>query len=466
MKQIVTLLTFAGILFLGPPVLNAQVCFTPKVSARVDIDPVALCPADFNGDNKPDLAVVYKGGGASHISVFLNNGMAGFSTSVHFPVGVIPTSMCTADFNGDGKADLVVNSAGPGTVTVFPGNGNGTFDTLGAQTYGTLVFSTSAQLCSADFSGDGKADLVLSSGLNFVWKAIGDGLGGFLTYRRITVDNGTHCVASADFNGDGKQDLAVTTFNASSHVSVLLNRGMDSFSTATNFSVGDGPTSIITTDLNNDGKMDIVTSNSPGTVSVLLGDGTGSFAAATNIGIGTATTPKFMCAADFNGDGNKDLAIACVVNNSVSNITVLAGNGNGRFAPAVTFASDSFANGIVTADFNGDGRMDLAQTASVTNNDSGRLDVLLNCVPTAIGEVAGGTKAYLYPNPGTGIFHLNAQTEISRITITNQLGAIIYTSHINSKKWDIDLGMQARGIYFYRLENKAGALEQGKIIIR
>src|SRR4051812_33737800 len=115
MKQVVTLLFSAGISFFSLPVSNAQVCFTPRVSARIDIDPIALCTADFNGDNKPDIAVVYKGGGNSHISVFQNNGLAGFSSSIHFSVGVIPTSICSADFNGDGKADLVVNSAGPGT---------------------------------------------------------------------------------------------------------------------------------------------------------------------------------------------------------------------------------------------------------------------------------------------------------------------------------------------------------------
>ncbi|HWY33325.1 MAG TPA: VCBS repeat-containing protein, partial [Nitrosopumilaceae archaeon] len=117
-------------------------------------------------------------------------------------------------------------------------------------------------------------------------------------------------VTSADFNGDGNIDLA-TANNNSNNVSVLLGTGTGIFGTATNFAVGTQPESVTSADFNGDGKKDLAVANyASKNVSVLLGTGTGSFGAATNLTIGINTYPGSIISADFNGDGKVDLATA------------------------------------------------------------------------------------------------------------------------------------------------------------
>jgi hypothetical protein len=107
-------------------------------------------------------------------------------------------------------------------------------------------------------------------------------------------------------------------------------------------------------------------------VSVLLSDGNGGFTAAVKFPAGDG--PTSVAAADFNGDGRTDLAFASAFSDSVS---VLVGNGSGGFAAPVDFATGDRPASVAVADFNGDGRPDLA----VANQTSGTVSVLLNTTP-------------------------------------------------------------------------------------
>jgi hypothetical protein len=473
MKKTISNIILIGIILITCPKVNAQVCYDTKTSYIGGLDAVSICSADFNGDSKPDIAVINNASGTSNISVLLNNGSGGFGAPTFFAVGALPHSICTADFNGDGIADLATTNIGPGNVSVLLGNGSGGF--TAAAGFGTGIFNSLSTICSADFNGDGKVDLVISSGFNFVLVALGNGNGTFGTPTQITVDNNTHSVISADFNGDGKADMATTTHNGTFNVSVQLGNGSGGFGTVTNFVIGDSPASLICADLNGDGKIDLATANMgnniTGNVSILLGDGTGSFAAATNFGVGVATVAKSICSGDFDRDGKMDLAMACIANNNNGIVTILTGNGAGSFGSPATFAVDSFPNSIVSADFNKDTKMDLAVATNKSNIDTGKVAVLLNCNTTGMNQFAiRNRQAILYPNPGHGIFYVNAESGISQIEITNMLGEIIYTSQIiitaiDIEKAAIDLSKQAKGIYCYRLQSGGEISGTGKIII-
>ena len=166
-------------------------------------------------------------------------------------------------------------------------------------------------------------------------------------------------IVTADFNKDGNADLAVTDIG-SDDISILIGNGLGSFSTGTHFSLGGGsqPLFLCAADFNKDGNIDLVTANSNSNdVSVLLGTGTGTFGSASLYT--TPGTPFGVCAADFNGDGFIDLATA---NNSSSNVTVLLGTGTGSFGAATTVASSSQPYAICSGDFNLDGKIDLAYT--------------------------------------------------------------------------------------------------------
>lgn len=167
-------------------------------------------------------------------------------------------------------------------------------------------------------------------------------------------------VAVADFNQDGKIDLA--TVNGAS-VSVLIGFGDGSFAPVVNYPVS-GPQSITAADFNNDGKVDLATGNagSPGplggTLSILIGNGNGTFIPFITYSVGGA--PHSLISADFNVDGKLDLAVG---NTGGSNFSVLLGNGNGTFAPALNYAEPGGPTALAAADFNNDGKPDLATSA-------------------------------------------------------------------------------------------------------
>src|SRR4051812_29290155 len=162
---------------------------------------------------------------------------------------------------------------------------------------------------------------------------------------------------------------------------VLEDRRLLSFSPAISFPVGTNPQDVVTADFNNDGKFDLATSNyddatGDGTVSVLLGNGNGSFQPA--LTSATGPYPFSLAAGDFNADSKIDLATANWGGGG-NDVSILLGNGDGNFAGAAPVAlniSDATSSSIATGDLNADGKLDLV----VTSDDQmlgGYLSVLL-----------------------------------------------------------------------------------------
>ena len=125
---------------------------------------------------------------------------------------------------------------------------------------------------------------------------------------------------------------------------------------------GKGPDSLALADLNGDGRLDLVVANAEsGDVAVLLGDGKGAFVAAPGSPFPAGKSPNDIAIADFDGDGKPDLAFA---NHDTHYVTVLIGDGRGAFRPApgspVTVQSRPHPHGIAAADFDGDGHVDFA----------------------------------------------------------------------------------------------------------
>src|SRR5207253_1724637 len=125
---------------------------------------------------------------------------------------------------------------------------------------------------------------------------------------------------------------------------------------------------------NGDGKSDLAVANADSNnVSVLLGDGAAGFGTATNFLVGY--TPLALAVGDFNGDGVKDIAVAnFFYDDNGDNISVLLGNGAGRFTAASNFNAGATPSAIATGDFNADGSADLA----LANADSNNISILLN----------------------------------------------------------------------------------------
>jgi len=258
--------------------------------------------------------------------------------------GVFPTAIVAGDFNGDGKMDLAVLDTcgtnqsscypravpnGPGTITILFGDATGNFTASpSAPITGLVPYAMAA----ADFNGDGILDLaVANSGDNTVTLLMGNGDGTFTPATTATATgNAPSALAVGDFNGDGNLDLAVTN-SSDNTVSILLNQNCSGGSpTACTFApaavspaVGGAPSAIAAGDLNADGFLDLaVTNASSNSVTILLGNGTGAFTVAvpaTGPNYSTGTTPEGIVLADFNSDGRLDI----VTTNASSSYTYL-----------------------------------------------------------------------------------------------------------------------------------------------
>jgi hypothetical protein len=346
---------------------------TPFQPIPVGADPNAIVAGDFNGDGRLDLAVVNSDN--DDISVLISNGDGTFQPQVTYPVGSEPNAIVAGDFTGDGKLDLaVVDSSvsygSDGMVSVLLGNGDGTFQP--AQQY--TVGENPEAIVAGDFTGDARLDLaVADSGSNAVSILLGNGDGTFQPAQQYAVGSKPVAIAAGDFTGDGQLDLAVADED-SNQVSILLGNGDGNFQPAVDYLAGanpaDYPAGIVAGDFTGDGRLDLAVSNLEDySVSVLLGNGDGTFQPA--VRYGGLLFPTTIVAGDFTDDGHLDLAVA--VSNGVS---ILLGNGDGTFAAPVQYAVAS-AQTLVASDFTDDGHLDLAVLANDDVDPNGTVSILL-----------------------------------------------------------------------------------------
>jgi FG-GAP-like repeat/Abnormal spindle-like microcephaly-assoc'd, ASPM-SPD-2-Hydin/Protein of unknown function (DUF1573) len=326
------------------------------------------------------------GGGASNVAFIQISGQPSNSVRLGGGTGyAIDTSMTTywmvaADFNGDGLPDLAVNMASrsttaprTGAVGIFLSAGNGTFKTSVAE----YAVEPSYAMVAGDFNGDGKLDLALADGASGqVSVLLGNGDGTFQTPLNSPAGVGPTALVAGDFNGDGKLDLAVANSLGSDQagaVSILLGRGDGTFAAPVSYPVGISPGRIVAGDLNGDGKLDlIITDEAPdGTnpyyqllVSVLLGNGDGTFQSQLDTPIGGNLRSYSFVTADFNGDGKLDVALTdngLPANLIGGELQILLGVGDGTFQkPVAYYLGDYNAETVVAGDFNEDGKLDVA----------------------------------------------------------------------------------------------------------
>jgi len=356
--------------------------------------PFDVVVADFNGDGKNDVAVTT----AEGVSVLLGDGRGNLGTPLVLSAGTVPARIVAADLDGDHKLDLAVTNLGSNTVSIFRGHGNGTFDSA----VNVPVGMGPSGIAVGDFNQDGKLDLVVANSgqasgqnqgphANTLAIILGNGKGGLMSESFIPVEKTPLSIAVSDLNKDNKLDLIVSSFGKGD-VSELLGNGDGTFQSPRSFHVGPRADAISIADFNGDGNGDLLVSNGTLTsVSLLSGDGTGNFAVAKKVASGRSATA--VVTGDFNHDGKTDYITANLDSNTVS---VVLGRGNGKFldfGPGFQLGT-TLANQTIAADFNGDGLADLALADTGINQDGQTIEILLG---TGNGSFAGA-KAF---NAGT-----------------------------------------------------------------
>lgn len=398
------------------PANGFQLVANPGSSSGTVNGPASMAVGDFNGDGKADVAVANSKSG--NVSVLLGSGDGAFRPAVDYPLGGSPNSVVAGDFNGDGYTDLAVGNGQ--TVSVLLGNGDGTFQA-------PAQYAASAGLQSlavGDFNGDGIADLVVASAITAGFEVgqpvplggviilLGNGDGTFQPQVSISGAGG-NAVVVGDFNGDGKADLAVVSAGlycnmvgicdgfAPGGLSILLGNGDGTFRAQVTYPNVNGD-SVVTGDFNGDGKTDLaigVAGTSAeliffGDVDVLLGNGDGTFQPGVIYPTIEGTGDSSIVTGDFNGDGKPDLAVVAV------GVTMLFGKGDGTFPTTAEYSANQTV--IAVGSFNGDGRTDLAGTTgngvnallgAMTSVPSINAGGIVNAASLKSGPVAPGSIA-------------------------------------------------------------------------
>ncbi|HEY0549118.1 MAG TPA: FG-GAP-like repeat-containing protein, partial [Verrucomicrobiae bacterium] len=409
--------------------------FAPRVNFSAESGQAGIALGDLDGDGKPDAVVANYSG--TSLSVYRNVSTAGvidassFAARVNFPVGATPHHVVLADFDGDGKLDILCVNQGNSLISLLR-------NTASAGVINSSSFAPKVDLASAadpywaavgDFNGDGKADIVVScytsAALSVFENHSTAGTFSFGPRVDLGFDMASASVEVGDIDGDGKADIVV----AGTSPFIWIHRNVSSGGTLTaasfaaraTFPCTSGAT-VTLADMDGDGKLDLVTPNSGNsTLSLWRNTGTagtinsGTFAAPVNFP--TGAYPYRAVAGDLDGDGRLDLVMANASSHTVSvfrNLSTPGALTSASLAARVDYPTGNGPRESAIADLDGDGLPDIAnanlsqsswsvlrQTGVVTNLPPQLPVIVLQPVPYQSVSIGGSVQLSVIAS-GTG----------------------------------------------------------------
>ena len=331
-----------------------------------------VAAADLNNDKKLDLVVSANSCCfGSSILVLLGDGHGGFDAPLSQPsFGTLLPRFTLADLNKDGRVDLAALSPYyPGTVVTAFGNGDGTFAASNSFSIPSAT-PTPLAIVSGDLNGDNVPDLVVIATGSFVATNLivflNGGKGTFGPANVYPVQLSANVVTLANLNADTYLDALTYTNGQGSVISLLFNSGNGALIDGEFLPTAHSPQYLVSGDFNGDRKLDLATLNNIDGLTLFLNNGNNK-----DLFTPEASLPYYsgpIIAGDFNNDRREDLVI---LNNG--NGQTLLGNGDGTFSLVPSsFSTGPFSiSSAITADMNGDGKLDLVTDAPTVNLGNG-----------------------------------------------------------------------------------------------
>lgn len=323
----------------------------PYVGERAPDGPAANFPVNGYNGNTPLVGAAYGIDltGAEYLSNTNVECWQQFNSEQLTAAGDGPRAMVSADFNLDGKIDVVICNELSSNVSLLRGNGDGTFQP--ATNFSTG--STPAQIATGDFNRDGRPDIVTSNfGSNNITVRFATST-GFTPPVTYPAGSNPIDVQTADLNRDGILDLVVAN-QSSANLSVLIGNAAGTFAAPVNYPVGGACFNLALADLDPDGLVDAYVGTASG-IYVLRGGAGGTFTAPIQI---SANRARYVAVGDLNQDNRPEIV---GVDDATNRLSVSYGlGGAAAFTAPSTYATQTGPSSVAFCDINRDGRRDLA----------------------------------------------------------------------------------------------------------
>ncbi|MCX6198367.1 MAG: T9SS type A sorting domain-containing protein [Bacteroidetes bacterium] len=395
-----------------------SICFDPAADNRFEsgIYPQQVAKADFNNDTKLDIAAANSIGGG--VSVLFGNGDGTFATPFALTTSsTFPECIVAADFNSDNKPDIIVMERGSNPeLELYINNGNGTF--ASAIPFSFNAGGTSVEMRGADFDNDGKIDLVVNNyGLNKLYILKNNANSTLTVLDSLNTTGQPTYIAVGDLNNDNRPDIAVGGFYSAPNndsIYYYINNGNGTFNTGGYFVLGITGAyyhDLAIGDINNDNFGDLIVEGAAD-IRVYLNNGSLVFALQPIVQVGGYAFEILI--ADVNGDTKKDII---EVDQSGGTVVVALGNNNGTFQPYNSYSTNGKPYHAMLGDFDGDTRNDLVSAC----RDNSYITILKGNADGSFGSYS--LRTGLHPDAiATGFVNNDAFEDL--VTVNSQSKSI------------------------------------------
>jgi len=446
---------------------------TEKVFGGAESLTVARLDAD------PNFDLIFAGGSSGGIRILWGRGDGEFDEELDDPrPGNAPVGVAVADFNGDERNDMATIDTNRPEVSVLLATGAREFSLApvitnprrcsqsggpceddrdcpqngppGSDRCVNLGVSLPTGIAAADLDSDGVADVAVAAGEEArgavaILLGLGDGRFEPLAGGPLHVGAGAKGLTIADVDRDGRPDVLTANAFAGS-VSILLNRlgagGEGGFEPA-NVPVDESPEALVAGDWNADGRVDLVVVDRTGPKGAvfLAGDGRGGFVRGEEFEAGRF--PSAAAAADFDGDGNLDVAVA---SNLSYDVLVAYGDGAGRFPRRRSFLAGPNPVGLIAAAL----RTDAAEPDLVALNKTGEGDAYTVLVNRGHGDFEAGETFPVTANPtAAAVADIDCDGRPDAVVVSSQenRAMLLLAGEANQTRMrDIDVGLGSKAV--------------------